>query len=38
MPFFSCEKQAIAESAIRAELAKAGGRRVFHPFYGVFEC
>lgn len=36
MRFFNCEKQAIAEGTIRAELAKVGGRRVLHPFYDPF--
>jgi hypothetical protein len=35
--FFNCDKQAIEERVIRGELAKADGRRVFHPFYDIFD-
>lgn len=37
MQFFNCEKQAIEERTIRGELAKADGRRVFHPYYDTFD-
>ena len=32
MEFFNCEKQPIQECAIRRELRKPWGRRVFHPY------
>lgn len=41
MVFFNCEKQAIKESAIRRELSKPWGRRVFHPYrepWGISPC
>jgi hypothetical protein len=37
MRFFNCEQKEIERSLILEELAKPWGRRVFHPFYEIFE-
>ncbi len=36
MEFFNCEKMPIQEDRIRAELRSPAGRRVFHPYRGIF--
>jgi len=36
MLFFNCEGREIERSRILDELAKPGGRRVFHPVYEIF--
>jgi len=36
MKVFNCEDQEIKTSVIREELSKPSGRRIFHPYKGVF--